>query len=179
MLRRSRSVVAERPTASAVWFGSGMGLLDDAIREHLELKRRSGADPAVVERDELEALAPVYDDEDMPLGNDGAGLVHASDEVIAHAEFAPVEDEPDVDPRLADLGGIGQDTAELDMRAVLEEDVYVAGGAAPVGPVGGAVVPSHSEELPQEEPFEWEQPDASENGSVPEEIPGQERLSFE
>jgi hypothetical protein len=152
-----------------------MGLLDDAIREHLELKRRSGA---VVEREELEALTPVYDDEDMPLDDD-AGLAHASDEVDAHPEFVPVDDQPDVDPRLADLGGVGQDTAELDMRAVLEEDAYVAGVAAPVGPVGRAVVPSHSEELPRDEPLEWDRPDASENGSVPEEIPGQERLSFE
>lgn len=37
----------------------GMGLLDDAIREHLDLKRRRGADPAEVERDEREALGPV------------------------------------------------------------------------------------------------------------------------
>jgi hypothetical protein len=36
-----------------------MGLLDDAIREHLELKRRRGADPAEIERDEQEALGPV------------------------------------------------------------------------------------------------------------------------
>jgi hypothetical protein len=33
-----------------------MGLLDDAIREHLELKRRHGADPAEVERQEREVL---------------------------------------------------------------------------------------------------------------------------
>jgi hypothetical protein len=33
-----------------------MGLLDDAIREHLELKRRHGADPGEVERQEHEAL---------------------------------------------------------------------------------------------------------------------------
>jgi hypothetical protein len=33
-----------------------MGLLDDAIREHLELKRRHGADPTDVERQEREAL---------------------------------------------------------------------------------------------------------------------------
>ena len=33
-----------------------MGLLDDAIREHLELKRQHGADPAEVERQEREAL---------------------------------------------------------------------------------------------------------------------------
>ncbi len=36
-----------------------MGLLDDAIREHLELKRRRGADPAEIQRDEQEALGPV------------------------------------------------------------------------------------------------------------------------
>jgi hypothetical protein len=35
-----------------------MGLLDDAIREHLELKRKHGADPEVVERQEKEALGP-------------------------------------------------------------------------------------------------------------------------
>ncbi len=36
-----------------------MGLLDDAIREHLDLKRRHGADPAEVEHAEREALGPV------------------------------------------------------------------------------------------------------------------------
>ena len=35
-----------------------MGLLDDAIREHLELKRRHGADPGEVARQESEALGP-------------------------------------------------------------------------------------------------------------------------
>jgi hypothetical protein len=36
-----------------------MGLLDDAIREHLDLKRRRGADPSEIERAEREALGPV------------------------------------------------------------------------------------------------------------------------
>jgi hypothetical protein len=36
-----------------------MGLLDDAIREHLDLKRRRGGDPAEIERSEREALGPV------------------------------------------------------------------------------------------------------------------------
>ena len=35
-----------------------MGLLDDAIREHLELKRRRGADSEEVSRQEQEALGP-------------------------------------------------------------------------------------------------------------------------
>lgn len=36
-----------------------MGLLDDAIREHLDLKRARGGDPAEIERMEREALGPV------------------------------------------------------------------------------------------------------------------------
>jgi hypothetical protein len=36
-----------------------MGLLDDAIREHLDLKRARGADPTEIERLEREALGPV------------------------------------------------------------------------------------------------------------------------
>src|ERR1019366_1460689 len=36
-----------------------MGDLDEAIREHLDLKRRRGADPAEVAREEEEALSPV------------------------------------------------------------------------------------------------------------------------
>jgi hypothetical protein len=36
-----------------------MGILDDAIREHLELKRQHGGDPSEIERLEREALGPV------------------------------------------------------------------------------------------------------------------------
>jgi hypothetical protein len=36
-----------------------MGLLDDAIREHLELKRRRGADASEISRQETDALGPV------------------------------------------------------------------------------------------------------------------------
>jgi hypothetical protein len=39
-----------------------MGLLDDAIRDHLDLKRRRGADPADIQRAEHEALGPVRRD---------------------------------------------------------------------------------------------------------------------
>lgn len=47
-----------------------MGLLDDAIREHLELKRSHGADPGEVARAEREALGPVR------AGGDLAGEPH-------------------------------------------------------------------------------------------------------
>lgn len=41
-----------------------MGLLDEAIREHLELKRRRGADAGDISREESEALGPVRRDPD-------------------------------------------------------------------------------------------------------------------
>jgi hypothetical protein len=59
-----------------------MGLLDDAIREHLDLKRRRGADPTEIERAEQEALGPVRRDpfergpadfESAPGADDGVG----------------------------------------------------------------------------------------------------------
>lgn len=87
-----------------------MGLLDDAIREHLDLKRRRGADPTEVERSEREALGPVRRTPERVPGDDSArepgagpeagaapgaiyddGLV-GSDEP-GEAAFAP--DEPD------------------------------------------------------------------------------------
>ena len=46
-----------------------MGLLDDAIREHLDLKRRRGADPAEIERAEREALGPVRREAPLPVTN--------------------------------------------------------------------------------------------------------------
>ena len=54
-----------------------MGLLDDAIREHLDLKRRRGADPAEVERAEREALGPVRrnpnpNPDDLPAADEEA-----------------------------------------------------------------------------------------------------------
>src|SRR5690242_3284733 len=62
-----------------------MGLLDDAIREHLELKRRHGADPSEVERQEQEALGPARRgaaptaDAELDAGT-GAGTVGTLDD---------------------------------------------------------------------------------------------------
>jgi hypothetical protein len=80
-----------------------MGLLDDAIREHLDLKRRRGADPAEVERDEREALGPVRrnrDPDDAVASEeevaDAGGFAYDQDE---EDPYSPFEDsEPDFDP---------------------------------------------------------------------------------
>ncbi len=61
-----------------------MGLLDDAIREHLDLKRRRGANPTEIERAEREALGPVrrgpeVTEEDAPsaeLASEPDGALH-------------------------------------------------------------------------------------------------------
>jgi hypothetical protein len=108
-----------------------MGVLDDAIREHLDLKRRRGADPAEVERAEREALGPVRrapegqpspDPESEDAGvaydheaDDEEGWSHDSLEdrpdVTAELEAPPEHEEPlahdefepEADPALADV----------------------------------------------------------------------------
>ena len=54
-----------------------MGLLDEAIREHLDLKRRRGADPSEIERLEREALGPVR------RASHGSGDIFPEDEAAA------------------------------------------------------------------------------------------------
>jgi hypothetical protein len=76
-----------------------MGLLDDAIREHLELKRRRGADPDEVTRQENEALGAARRAEfARPEGGDApadAGEVAAPAEPAAEAApFDHGTDEP-------------------------------------------------------------------------------------
>jgi hypothetical protein len=62
-----------------------MGLLDEAIREHLELKRRRGADATEISRQESDALGPVRrspegvpDLSDLPPLQDAAAALDAS-----------------------------------------------------------------------------------------------------
>lgn len=84
-----------------------MGLLDDAIREHLDLKRRRGADPTEVEREEREVLGPVRRrGEPMPADEHEPELAHEDDlehEPLTHDSFSwgdnPSEDPVEAEPR--------------------------------------------------------------------------------
>jgi len=110
-----------------------MGLLDDAIRDHLELKRLRGADPGEVAREQREALEP-------DLGSDvGAGI----DELGAALEDVDREEARETMPVRAGGAAIptsgaeldassspahgaellhgGEETAELDMQTVMDE----------------------------------------------------------
>jgi hypothetical protein len=152
-----------------------MGLLDEAIREHLELKRRGGGDPTEIAHQEREALAPVFPedgaqpagvagDETSPAGSEPAPAVPQAEPGLGdgYAEAG----EP---PAPADFSSVGQETAELDMQAVLEADGLHDDAAEPASPAPRST---------DEDSFEWEAPRAS--AQPPQEPdPGQERLSFE
>jgi hypothetical protein len=126
-----------------------MGLLEDAIREHLELKRLRGADPAEVAREQHEALPP--SDTEAPAGQaDGhVGENGAEATGDAPAREVPAGGEaaegPDV-PQGSDLGSLGEETAELDMQTVLGQH-----GGATSADDGTAAAAG-------EESLEWEIP---------------------
>jgi hypothetical protein len=78
-----------------------MGLLDDAIREHLDLKRRRGADPSEIAREEAEALGPVRRDapeEEPPAA--AVGGSHADHEPAALDQPALAYDDEPLDDDL-------------------------------------------------------------------------------
>jgi hypothetical protein len=130
-----------------------MGLLDDAIREHLELKRLRGADPGVVSREESAVLGPVRGQE--PGADDGDTAARP-----AH-EDAPL---PGSDrTQTAGFSNVGQETAEIDMRTVLEDEQ--GPDSAPAGSVAAAPVAASppSGDAPEErgtgeDSLEWEMP---------------------
>ncbi len=93
-----------------------MGLLDDAIREHLDLKRRRGADPAEVQRAEQEALGPVrrgpieaeppelvLDEEHQPDWEEGFTDEHE----VPAADAAGAAAYPEPDAPLEPRAGVG------------------------------------------------------------------------
>ena len=126
-----------------------MGLLDEAIREHLELKRRRGADPGEIARAQHEALefpreSSEAGDEPVPSMEDESD----ADVELGHLAQTPPEDYAAPTER-PDFANVGQETAELDMQAVLDAEEREVSGRAERGE------------------------------AVPGEVPGQERLSFE
>jgi hypothetical protein len=179
-----------------------MGLLDDAIREHLDLKRRRGADPGEVAREQREALTPVPRegstgvDEDAELATEAPPADASVDGDGADGAGAAEEDLVDAaQPREAIDAATAGETAELDMQSVLgETDERPAPTSAPVGPAGGVQEPgSAGPAAAEEDSLEWEIPGevAEEQAEEPDEdvleetpdflrdTPEQDRLWFE
>jgi hypothetical protein len=69
-----------------------MGLLDDAIKEHLELKRKHGAPEEEVQRQEEEALGPVRRDAAQQPESADEEIVEAEGGDLPAAEEAPAAD---------------------------------------------------------------------------------------
>ena len=140
------------PRAGAVWFGGVMGLLDDAIREHLELKRLKGADPGAVAREEQDALGPIHREGEAGRG-EGAGEQASPDAHLSVSSGA--------ESATGDSSGATQETIEMNMEAELaatEQDPRHEQEAVP--PKRAAPV-AHPERTPigAEESLEWEVPD--------------------
>jgi hypothetical protein len=159
-----------------------MGLLDEAIREHLELKRRTGADPSAIARAEREALAPVFPDERVDPDANGEHLAHDGSGVAdaAPTDAASVEDHRHGADRITDLSPMSQETAELDMQAVMEEDSEASDSQSLLAPIGDVSLPAAlSGETPPDDSLEWEAPSEGDRESVSEDAHGQERLALE
>jgi hypothetical protein len=149
-----------------------MGLLDEAIREHLELKRRSGGDPAEIARKEQEALAPVFGEDEGAA--DGVALDGGPASLDAAAPLAPEDQLPYADGRTpetppGDFSSVGEETAELDMQSVLgAEEMLTQEHPAPAPQAASG----------EDVGLEWEAPPGA-GEAPPQPDPGQERLSFE
>jgi len=132
--------------------GGAMGLLDDAIREHLELKRLRGADPGDVAREERDALGGVgrggEAQDGGPDGGEGEALLEPGGSFLPEWEPAPT----------GDSGAVGQETAEMNMEAELHEggvvDEREAGADERAAVVGHAAHRQPNEE----DSLEWELP---------------------
>jgi hypothetical protein len=119
-----------------------VGLLDEAIREHLDLRRRRGADPTEIERAEREALGPVRRNRDAPTSAGAEQLVQARDEHPVGSAY----DEPDE--------GIAADLAdETDNDAAFDEqrEPVVRGSEEPL-------IPEPEPLTDQHEPFNAGEP---------------------
>lgn len=157
-----------------------MGLLDQAIREHLELKRRNGANPQALAREVEEALQPL-DPAEVPAWASSPAALEVSPEDLgqAHAGEAPAP----FDAAVAHT--FEAETQELDMASVLAEP----DAAAAETPVGEAphpepfrarrIVPVDAP-LALEEDLEWEEVPrrGHQEPALPEASP-QETLAFE
>lgn len=101
-----------------------MGLLDDAIREHLELKRRRGADPAEVARAEQEALGPVRREPEPAAVQDSVheepADVHPGAAPVPHADAPPPQ--VDAPPPHADAPAPYGDVPQAEPPAVSHAD---------------------------------------------------------
>src|SRR3954451_1407811 len=135
-----------------------MGLLDDAIREHLELKKSRGADPTEVAREEDEALGPVRRDR-------GETAAPAAEPELADDEALAPEDDLEA----------GEATELHDVEAAFaagdEPPPAASAASAPAAPFDLESDATPHVESAATEPDEWGFDDEPEEEPEPEEDP--------
>ena len=105
-----------------------MGLLDDAIREHLELKRRRGGDAGEIARQEQEALGPARRGpapRQVPRPEEGTNGHAQAEDVVPpdeHELAEPAAYEPYPEPAHAPLSPEPPMPPEAPMSAAEEEE---------------------------------------------------------
>jgi hypothetical protein len=130
-----------------------MGLLDDAIREHLELKRLRGVDPGEVAREEQDALGPVRHEGEM--GHDG----EKSTDIAVPTGAGRL---PSVEAKPAPVVGsssTGQETIEINMETELAAEGDSGHEPDTERPERAAPVVHPDKPSATEESLEWEVPD--------------------
>jgi hypothetical protein len=98
-----------------------MGVLEDAIREHLDLKRKHGASDEELNEQEAEALGPAR--RDLPEG-EAEGAEAGADEVAEHATGTAVAEHEHADPEHVAPEPVEAEPAEVEAEvdAVPAED---------------------------------------------------------
>jgi hypothetical protein len=163
-----------------------MGLLDDAIREHLELKRRRGADPGEVERQENEALG----------AKPQAEFAQAPE--AEPAEAAPEAEEPAEEPvaEAAEPVDAGEEREPFDVEASqppapTPDPEPEAAAPEPAPPETDPWLEDERDEVPAEEALAHPREEGEEEGEEPaedvledtpdflQETPEHDRLWFE
>jgi hypothetical protein len=100
-----------------------MGLLDEAIREHLELKRKRGADPTALAHQEQEALGPAVRETavaEAPV--EGTELAPEAEAAAAEPLPAAPAEQPEPEPPASEPEPAGQETVAFDVDDVFADE---------------------------------------------------------
>ena len=135
-----------------------MGLLDDAIREHLELKRKHGADPDDVARQEQEALGQGGPRAEFAQTAEAEGVAEAEAEARADAEDELAAGDPGIaeepsEGHVAEAPGYDEDPwLDEDADEVPAEEALEPRAQAPQRPAGDEDVLEETPDFLQETP---------------------------
>jgi hypothetical protein len=176
-----------------------MGLLDDAIREHLELKRQRGADDDEVSRLEREALGPVVRGDEFVTDATSAGDESLSPEYesmaasepaaaeyeqsVSEADFAPEPPPLEPEPPQPELSPhAGQPTEEFDVESAHAQEALRSAPPAPEpapAPVPPAPDPARDDHDAEHPAQAGEHDVLEETPEFLQETPEHDRLWFE